>query len=386
MEQCLLSLHNGFALKMRSELSSGPLAGVRVVEFAGIGPAPFCAMLLSDLGADVVRIDRTSPPQHDPKFAVTGRGRRSVALDLKTGIGAETALRMLDKADVLIEGFRPGVMEKLGLGPEIIEKRNPRLIYGRMTGWGQSGPLSHAAGHDLNYIALTGALHAIGRAGAPPPPPLNIVGDFGGGALYLAMGICAALLETSRSGRGQVIDCAITDGVASLSALFHGLLASDRWSELRAANFLDGAAPFYDTYECSDGKYVAIAAYEPQFYRELLEKLGLSQDPLLAEQWDRSRWGEMKGRIAGVISRRTREEWCAAIEGSDACFAPVLTWEESAAHPHNRARETYVVIDGVRQPNAAPRFSRTAARVQGPPPRPGADRRSVFEDWDVAST
>lgn len=370
---------------MRSALSSGPLAGVRVVEFAGIGPAPFCAMLLSDLGADVVRIDRTSPPQHDPKFAVTLRGRRSVALDLKTGIGVETALRLLDKADVLIEGFRPGVMEKLGLGPEIVESRNSQLIYGRMTGWGQSGPLSHAAGHDLNYIALTGVLHAIGRAGAPPPPPLNLIGDFGGGALYLAMGICAALLERSKSGRGQVIDCAITDGVASLAAQFHGLLASDRWSDVRAANFLDGAAPFYDTYACSDGKYVAIAAYEPQFYRVMLAKLGLAQDPLLAEQWDRSRWDEMKVRIAGVISRRTREEWCAEIEGSDACFAPVLSWEEAAAHPHNRARETYVVIDGVRQANAAPRFSRTEACVQGPPPQPGSDRQSVFEDWDIAS-
>lgn len=370
---------------MRSALSSGPLAGVRVVEFAGIGPAPFCAMLLSDLGADVVRVDRTSPPKNDPKLDVTLRGRRSVALDLKTGTDVETALRLLDKADVLIEGFRPGVMEKLGLGPEIIEKRNPRLIYGRMTGWGQSGPLSRAAGHDLNYIALTGTLHAMGRADGPPPPPLNLVGDFGGGALYLAMGICAALLEATRSGRGQVIDCAITDGVASLSALFHGLLASGRWNERRGANFLDGAAPFYDTYACSDGKYVAIGAYEPQFYRELLEKLGLSQDPLLAEQWDRSRWAEMKVRIADVISRRTREEWCAVIEGSDACFAPVLTWEEAAAHPHNRARDTYVVIDGVRQPNAAPRFSRTEARVQGPPPRPGSDHRSVFEDWNIAS-
>lgn len=370
---------------MGSALSSGPLAGVRVVEFAGIGPAPHCAMLLSDLGADVVRIDRASPPQHDPKFAVTHRGRRSVVLDLKTGIGVETALRLLDKADVLIEGFRPGVMEKLGLGPEIIEKRNPRLIFGRMTGWGQSGPLSRAAGHDLNYIALTGTLHAIGRAGSPPPPPLNLIGDFGGGSLYLAMGICAALLETSKSGRGQVIDCAITDGVASLSALFHGLLASDRWNEHRAANFLDGAAPFYDTYECSDGKYVAIGAYEPQFYRELLESLGLSQDPLLAEQWDHSRWAEMKVRIGDVISRRTRDEWCAAIEGSDACLVSVLTWEEAAAHPHNKARETYVEIDGVMQANAAPRFSRTEARVQGPPPQPGADRESVFEDWDIVS-
>lgn len=356
-----------------------------MVEFAGIGPAPFCAMLLSDLGADVVRIDRTSPPKHDPKLDVTLRGRRSVALDLKTDVGVETALRLLDKADVLIEGFRPGVMEKLGLGPEIVEKRNPRLIYGRMTGWGQSGPLSRVAGHDLNYIALTGVLHAIGRAGSPPPPPLNLIGDFGGGALYLAMGICAALLETSRSGRGQVIDCAITDGVASLSALFYGLRASGRWNEHRGANFLDGAAPFYDTYECSDGKYVAIGSYEPQFYRELLEKLGLSQDPLFAEQWDRSRWDEMKVRIADVISRRTREEWCAMIEGSDACFAPVLTWEEAALHSHNRARETYVVIDGVRQPNAAPRFSRTESSVQGPPPRRGSDRRSVFEDWDIIS-
>lgn len=363
-------------------MGSGPLAGVRVVEFAGIGPGPFCAMLLSDMGADVVRIDREGSRGAAP-FEVTARGRRSVALDLKSEAGRATALALIAKADALIEGFRPGVMERLGLGPDAALAANPKLVYGRMTGWGQTGPLSHAAGHDLNYIALSGALHAMGRAGAPPSPPLNLVGDYGGGALYLAMGICAALFEAVRSGRGQVIDAAMTDGAASLAAMFYGLRAAGVWSDERDANLLDGGAPFYDCYECACGGFVSIGSLEPQFYALLLEKTGLQEDPAFAAQMDKSQWGAMSERLAALIKTRTRAEWTALMEGGDVCFAPVLTWAEAPQHPHNQARETFITKDGVIQPNAAPRFSRTPGAVQGPPPRAGQHTEEVLREWGV---
>jgi alpha-methylacyl-CoA racemase len=370
-------------------MAAGPLVGIKVVEFAGIGPGPFCAMLLSDMGADVVRIDRASgvrggTPKGAPEYDVSSRGRRSVVLDLKNLDDVETALRLVDKADALIEGFRPGVMERLGLGPDVALARHPKLVYGRMTGWGQTGTLSQAAGHDLNYIALTGALHAMGRKNDSPAPPLNLVGDFGGGALYLAMGICAALVEAGRSGKGQVIDCAMTDGAASLASAFFGMRAAGIWTDERDANLLDGGAHFYDTYECQDGKWVAIASIEPQFYALLLEKTGLSGDPDFQVQMDRSRWPQLSAKLSSVIKTKTRDEWCAIMEGSDVCFAPVLSWQEAPEHPHNQARQTFVTVAGVVQPNAAPRFSRTPSAVQGPAPTVGAHNEDVFAEWSVA--
>lgn len=363
-------------------MASGPLDGVKVVEFAGIGPGPFCCMLLSDMGADVVRIDRKGG-RSLPKD-VTGRGRRSVALDLKTADHVAVAMALVEKADVLIEGFRPGVMERLGLGPDEALKRNPRLIYGRMTGWGQSGPLAQAAGHDLNYIALSGALHAMGRKGEPPSPPLNLVGDYGGGALYLALGVCAALLEAQRSGKGQVVDAAITDGTASLMAVMYGLRASGIWSDDRDANLLDGGAPFYDVYETADGKYVAIGSLEPQFYALLLEKLGLKDDALFTAQMDRSQWPAMGEKIAAAVKTKTRDEWAAVMEGTDVCFAPVLSMGEAPAHAHNAARGTFAEVAGVTQPAPAPRFSRTPGAIQGPAAAPGADTEKVLSDWGIS--
>lgn len=364
-------------------MASGPLKGVKVVEFAGIGPGPFCCMLLSDMGADVVRVDRKGarPMAKD----VTARGRRSVALDLKDPNDIAVALALIEKADVLIEGFRPGVMERLGLGPDEARARNRRLIYGRMTGWGQSGPLAHAAGHDLNYIALSGALHAMGRKDAPPSPPLNLVGDYGGGALYLAMGVCAALFETQRSGEGQVIDAAITDGTASLMGVMYGLRASGIWSDERDANLLDGGAPFYDVYPTADDKYVAIGSLEPQFYALLLEKLGLEDDPLFAAQMDRSQWPAMSAKIAAVVKTKTRDEWTALMEGTDVCFAPVLTMAEAPGHPHNAARGAFAEVAGVTQPAPAPRFSRTPAAIQGPAAAPGADTEKVLTEWEISA-
>jgi alpha-methylacyl-CoA racemase len=363
-------------------MASGPLVGVKVVEFAGIGPGPFCCMLLSDMGADVVRIDRKGG-RSLPKD-VTARGRRSVALDLKDANDVAVAMALIEKADVLIEGFRPGVMERLGLGPDDAFAHNPRLIYGRMTGWGQSGPLAHAAGHDLNYIALSGALYAMGRKGAPPSPPLNLVGDYGGGALYLALGVCAALFEAQRSGKGQVVDAAITDGTASLMAVMYGLRASGIWNDERDANLLDGGAPFYDVYETADGKYVTIGSLEPQFYALMLDKLGLKDDPLFAAQMDRSQWPAMSEKIAAVIKTKTRAEWTALLEGGDVCFAPVLTMGEAPSHAHNAARAAFVEIAGVTQPAPAPRFSRTPGAIQGPAAAPGADTEKALSDWGIA--
>lgn len=364
-------------------MASGPLNGVRVVEFAGIGPGPFCCMLLSDMGADVVRIDRKGA--HGMKNDVTARGRRSVALDMKNPADVAVALELVEKADVLVEGFRPGVMERLGVGPDVALQRNPKLIYGRMTGWGQTGPLAHAAGHDLNYIALSGAVHSMGRKDAPPSPPLNLVGDYGGGALYLAMGICAALFEAQRSGQGQVIDAAITDGTASLMGVMYGLRASGVWSDERDNNMLDGGAHFYDVYETSDGKFVTIGSLEPQFYALLLEKLGLKDDPAFSAQMVKSEWPALSEKVAAAVKTKTRDEWTALMEGTDVCFAPVLTMGEAPSHPHNAARGTFVNVAGLTQPAPAPRFSRTPGAIQGPAAKVGADTEAVLADWGVSA-
>jgi len=346
----------------------GPLAGIRVVEFAAIGPAPFAAMLLSDMGAEVIRIDRKGGRVFR-NTDVTYRGRRAVALDMKKPEAAGAALRLIDRADALIEGFRPGVMERLGVGPETCLARNPRLVYGRMTGWGQEGPLAQAPGHDINYIALTGALHAIGHAGDKPVPPLNLVGDFGGGALYLAFGIVCALLETRHSGKGQVIDAAMTDGASSLMSAFYGLTALGFWHDGRGVNLLDSGAHFYNTYETKDGKWIALGSLEPQFYRALLEAAGLAGTEFEA-QMDRKRWPELTRRLALVVKEKTRDEWDAIMLGSDVCYAPVLSLAEAPLHPHNRARNTFTEIDGVVQPAPAPRFSRTIPDAPHPPRPP----------------
>lgn len=363
--------------------SSGPLVGLKVVEFAGIGPAPFCGMLLADLGADVVRIDRKEATGRGPG-ELAGRGKRSVAIDLKHAEGVEAALLLIDKADALIEGFRPGVMERLGLGPEAVQRRNPKLVYGRMTGWGQTGPWSTMAGHDINYIALTGALHAMGRPGEPPAPPLNLVGDFGGGALYLAFGLCAALWEAKASGRGQVIDCAMTDGAASLMTMFYGMRAGGLWNDNRGDNLLDGGAHFYDTYECADGKWLAIGAIEPQFHAELVKGLGLA-DADFPHRMDRQHWPEYSKRIADAVRGKTRDAWMAIFDGSDACVAPVLDMAEASGHSHNAARRTFAKAFGVTQPAPAPRFSRTPGAIQSPPPVAGGQSRSAMLDWGVDS-
>ncbi len=341
----------------------GPLQGIRIVEFAGIGPGPFAAMLFADMGAEVIRIDRKGG-RLPSKMEIYLRGRKTVALDLKKPQAVEAALKLIDKADALIEGFRPGVMERLGIGPDVCLARNPRLVYGRMTGWGQTGTLANAAGHDINYIALSGALHAIGTNGKKPVPPLNLVGDFGGGALYLAFGVACGLIEAKRSGKGQVVDTAMTDGAASLMTMFYGMNAMGILKDDRGANMLDGGAHFYDTYETKDGKYVAIGSIEPQFYKELMEKTGIS-DPAFTAQMDREAWPALKEKLGAVLKTKTRDEWDAIMLGSDVCYAPVLSLSEAPKHPHNAARETFVEIGGVTQPAPAPRFSRTAPKVQG---------------------
>lgn len=358
----------------------GPLRGLRVMEFAAIGPVPYACMLLADLGADVVRIDRPATQAADATD-VLARGKRSVVLDLKTSDGAEQAKALACAADVLVEGFRPGVMERLGLGPDALLGLRPSLVYGRMTGWGQDGPLAQAAGHDLNYIAITGALAAIGPAGGRPVPPLNLVGDFGGGALFLLIGVLSALLERQRSGRGQVVDAAMCDGVASLMAPFFGKLASDQWRLQRGSNLLDGGAHCYGTYECADGKYVAIASLEPQFYRVLREKLGL-RDARFDAQLDPAAWPALTAELGAIFLTRTRQHWCDLLEGSDACFAPVLDMEEAPTHAHNMAREVFVCRSGVVQPQPAPRFSRTQGGIQGDPPATGATQcDDVIAQW-----
>jgi alpha-methylacyl-CoA racemase len=359
----------------------GPLHGIRIVEFAGIGPGPFAAMLLSDMGAEVIRIDRKGG--RSPGSAeITYRGRQAVALDMKKPEAVEAALKLIEKADGLIEGFRPGVMERLGVGPEVCLKRNPKLVYGRMTGWGQTGPLADAAGHDINYIALTGALHGMGNAGRKPVPPLNLVGDFGGGALYMAFGLVCGLLEAKGSGKGQVVDVAMTDGAASLMSMFYGMSATGMWKDERGVNLLDSGAHFYDTYETKDGKYIALGSIEPQFYKELLEKTGIS-DAAFQAQMDRGAWPSLKDKLAAVIKTKTRDEWDKIMLGSDVCYAPVLSLSEAPKHPHNVARKTFVEVGGIVQPAPAPRFSRTAPEVQGPPQ--GASNETALKDWGFSA-
>jgi alpha-methylacyl-CoA racemase len=363
-------------------MAQGPLSGLKIVEFAGIGPGPFCGMLLSDLGADVVRIDRKGPGRGS-KFDVTGRGRRSVALDLKHPEAVETCLKLMETADGIIEGFRPGVMERLGLGPDVALKRNPKLVFGRMTGWGQTGPYANAAGHDMNYIAISGALHAIGTKDKPIPP-LNLVGDFGGGALYLAFGLLAGVIHARATGQGQVIDCAMSDGAASLMAMFYGMKASGMWKDERRENLLDGGAHFYDTYQCGDGGWISIGSIEPQFYAVLLEKTGIT-DPAFQNQMSREAWPELSEKLAAVIRTKTRDEWCALMDGTDVCFGPVLSLEEAPNHPHNVARQSFVTIEGVVQPAPAPRFSATPGAVQGPPPAIGAHSEAALADWGFSA-
>lgn len=363
----------------------GPLTGIRVIEMAGKGPAPYCGMLFSDLGADVIRIDRKSQPgrKFDHYTDPMSRGRRSVAVDLKSAEGTDLILRLCKSADVLIEGFRPGVMERLGIGPGECQAKNPKLVYGRVTGWGQDGPLASAAGHDLNYIALTGALHAIGDADRPPPPPLNLIGDFGGGGMLLAFGVLAALFEARQSGKGQVVDAAMVDGVTSLMSFIHGLSGAGWWNDQREANMLDGGAHFYGTYETSDGKYISLAPIEPEFHREALERLGI--DPAtMPKRMDAAGWPAWKKKLREIFAQKTRDEWCVLLEGTDVCFAPVLSLGEAPDHPHNKSRGVFTRHDGVTQAAPAPRFSRTPGAIQRPAPGPGEHSRNALSDWGLA--
>jgi alpha-methylacyl-CoA racemase len=368
----------------------GPLHNLKIIEFAGIGPGPFAAMLFADMGAEVVRIERKSAIRRPLSllslgpFDVTSRGRRAVGLDVKRPQGRDAALRLIEQADALIEGFRPGVMERLGIGPEPCLERNPKLVYGRMTGWGQDGPLAHAAGHDITYIALSGALHAIGTP-AQPLPPLNLVGDFGGGAMMLAWGMMAALWEARDSGKGQVVDAAMTDGAAYLMTMLYGVKAAGLWNNQRDANLLDGGAFFYGAYACSDGKFVAIGPIEPQFYRLFLEKAGID-DPEFANHYDPAAWPRQREKLAEIMRTRTRDEWCALFEGTDACVAPVLDMDEAPHHPHNVARQAFTIVDDVLQPTPAPRLSRTPAAIQHPPPEPAVDTENVLRAWGFDAT
>jgi alpha-methylacyl-CoA racemase len=362
----------------------GPLRGLRVVELAGIGPGPFAAMLLADLGADVVRVDRTgpgSPLAVDPRFDLLNRGKRSIAVDLKQDRGRELVLALAGRADAVVEGYRPGVAERLGVGPDAALARNPRLVYGRMTGWGQDGPLAASAGHDITYLAVTGALHVIGRAGGPPQVPANLLGDFGGGSLYLVVGLLAALREAAQTGRGQVVDAAITDGATHLTTLLYGLSAAGRWRDERGVNLLDTGAPFYDVYPAADGRHLAVGALEPRFYAEFIRLLDPGDD--LPDQHDEARWPELRARIAATFATRTQQEWARIFEGTEACVAPVLSMAEAADHPHLASRGTFERPGGVVQPAAAPRFSATPPGPVGPPALPGAHTREVLADWDL---
>ena len=367
----------------------GPLAGLRILEVAGIGPGPFCGMLLGDMGAEVIRVDRPGP---DPLQAIDPlrRNRRSIALNLKHEAGVQVLLRLADKSDALIEGFRPGVTERLGIGPDVCRQRNPRLVYGRVTGWGQDGPLATAAGHDLNYLALSGALHAFGPKGEPPVPPLNLLGDFGGGGMLLAFGLVCALLEAKNSGRGQVVDAAMLDGVNALMAMFHGFRAAGIFDEQPGTHFLSGAAHFYSTYETRDGKFIAVAAIEPAFYRQLIRLAGLDAERFGNQGFDafhpdNPEWPRLKAELAGVFRTRTRDEWCALLEGTDACVAPVLTVSEASEHPHNVARRAFVTVNGVLQNAPAPRFSGTVPAAPRAPVAVGADSRAILEETGFAS-
>lgn len=362
----------------------GVLSGYKIVEFSGIGPAPMGAMLLSDMGAEVLRIDRVEDAKlgipTDPKYDLMNRGRRSVAVDLKHKQGNDVALKLITQSHALIEGFRPGVMERLGLGPKLCLARNPRLIYGRVTGWGQDGPLAQAAGHDINYIALTGALHSIGQKNQAPVPPLNLVGDFGGGGVYLALGLVAGLLEVQKSGQGQVIDISMTDGAASLMTGIYGLRAAGKWTDNRGENVLDGGAPYYHVYETLDGGYVAIASIEPKFYAELLRRIDQEGEELPSRD-DQSQWSLLTERLASIFRTKTREMWCRILEGSDVCFAPVLNMQEAPKHRHNIERKTFMEVEGVVQPAPTPRFSRTPSEIQRSPAQPGEHTHEALYDW-----
>jgi len=367
----------------------GPLGGFRIIEMAGIGPAPFAATLLADMGAEVIRLDRQEAadlglPGREPKFDVLHRGRRSLALDIKAAAGRDLVRRLTCKADALLEGFRPGVMERLGLGPDELIALNPRLVYGRMTGFGQDGPMAQSAGHDINYIALAGVLHAIGRKGQAPVPPLNLVGDFGGGGMFLAFGVLCGLLEAQKSGRGQVVDAAMVDGAAYLLAGIYGLYSQGSWKDERGVNFVDTGAPWYDVYETKDGKWLAVGAIEQRFFAELIDKLGLASAQL-PKQHDRKGWPILREQIASAIASRTREEWERIFAGSDACVAPVLAMSEVEHHPHNAARGTFVRRDGVLQPGPAPRFSRTPPEMGAPSRGRGQEGEAILKDWGLTA-
>jgi len=362
----------------------GPLAGYKFVEMGGIGPGPMCCMLLADLGAEIVRIDRLVDSglgtNSDPRFSLLMRSRRSIAVDTKSEEGRELVLSLIEQADGLVEGFRPGVMERLGLGPDVALARNPKLVYGRMTGWGQDGPMAKVAGHDINYIALSGVLHAIGRAGEAPVPPLNLVGDFGGGALYLALGLVSGILEAQKSGKGQVVDAAMVDGAASLMTTFFGLMAAGNWTDERGVNILDTGSHYYNVYETADGKHVSIGSIEAKFYKQLLELTGLDQEEL-PPQMDQASWPLIRDKLTAVFKTKTRDEWDAIMGGTDVCYAPVLSIIEATEHPHNRERQTFVKYEDVLQPAPAPRFSRTVAEIQGPPCLPGQHTTEAMLDW-----
>jgi alpha-methylacyl-CoA racemase len=365
----------------------GPLTGVRILEIAGIGPGPFAAMMLADMGADIIRVDRAQSVMGGdpsaPPSDVLNRGRRSIGIDLKNPDGVATLLDLVESADALIEGFRPGVAERLGFGPDVCLARNPKLVFGRMTGWGQTGPYAQAAGHDINYIALAGALEPLGRAGEKPMPPLNLVGDFGGGGMLLAFGLVCALLEAKSSGQGQVVDAAMVDGAAVLMTMFHAFSAMGIWEPERGTNLLDTGAHFYEVYETSDGKYVSIGSIEPQFYAELMRLTGLDADDTMPRQQDRTQWPALKERFTELFKTKTRDEWCEIMEHSDVCFAPVLSLAEAPRHPHNVERGTFVERNGVVQPAPAPRFSRTVAEIQRPPSFAGQHTDEALADWGI---
>ena len=369
---------------------AGPLTGYRIIEIAGIGPGPFAAMLLADMGAEVIRVERAQsvrgPAPDTPHFDVMLRGRRNIAIDLKNPDGVATLLDLVAGADALVEGFRPGVMERLGIGPDVCLARNPKLVFGRMTGWGQEGMYAQAAGHDINYISLAGALAHFGRAGEAPVPPLNMVGDFGGGGMFLAYGVVCALLEAQRSGQGQVVDTAMVDGAAVLMSMFWAFKSAGIFDENnRGTNLLDTGAHFYDVFECSDGAYISLGSIEPQFYAELMRLTGLTGDPEFAKQMDQSQWPHLKERLREVFKGKTRAEWCELMVATDVCFAPVLTMSEAAEHPHNVERQTFIQVGGVTQPAPAPRFSRTTPEVKSAPAHPGQHSREVLADWGIAA-
>ena len=362
----------------------GPLKGIKIIEMAGIGPGPFCGMVLADLGAEVIRVDRASAKGTGSRQEASNRGKKSIAVDLKSKEGVEIVLKLVQEADAIFEGFRPGVMERLGLGPEECMELNESLVYGRMTGWGQDGPLANAAGHDINYISLSGALAAIGRPGSPPVPPLNLIGDFGGGGMLLALGLVSALLESKQSGKGQVVDAAMTDGSALLMTMIYTMQSSGFWKDSMCSNMLDGGAHFYDTYECSDGKFISLGSIEPQFYKLLCDLAGFDNN-LSSDQMSRDDWPEKKKAVKEIILTKTREEWCQIMEGTDVCFAPVLNMEEAPNHPHNKARQTFIELEGATQPAPAPRFSRTNPEVQSSPSLVGEHTDEILQSLNLGT-